>query len=287
MTRKPEWLKIQIKKGERFGVVQETIRAHELHTICSSGLCPNRHHCWNLGTATFMILGEICTRSCRFCATKTGKPLPPDPDEPTKVADSILKMNLKHGVITSVDRDDLPDKGAGHWADTVRKIKEKNPTLVIELLIPDYDLPELKIVMDSSPDIIAHNLETVERLTPVVRGKATYSHSLQVLENIAAHGFFAKTGIMVGLGETTEEVEQVLRDSRKVGCRAITIGQYLQPTLAHIPVAEYVLPSRFEQYKKMGEKMGFDYIEAAPLVRSSFMAGESFAQIQAKIKASR
>ena len=276
IQRKPEWLKIKLESGENYPFVQKMVEENHLHTICSSGKCPNKGQCWSLGTATFMILGNICTRSCRFCATQTGKPLPPDPNEPIKVARSIALMKLKHCVITSVDRDDLPDKGAAHWANTVEAIREKNPHTIIELLIPDYNSELLQVVLNAKPNIVAHNLETVERITPMVRSKASYRNSLSVLENIARSGMITKTGIMVGLGETKEEVVQTMQDARNAGCQMMTIGQYLQPTLSHIDVAEYVHPDTFAYYKEKGIELGFDSIESAPLVRSSYMAERSF-----------
>lgn len=276
IQRKPEWLKIKLEQDDSYSSVRKIIENQHLHTICSSGKCPNRNQCWSMGTATFMILGDICTRSCKFCATKSGRPLPPDTEEPKKVAESIATMQLKHAVITSVDRDDLPDKGAAHWAETVRQIRYLNPNVVIELLIPDYEEALLDIVLAAKPNIVGHNLETVERLTPRIRNKATYRNSLQVLENIAKKNFIAKTGIMVGLGETQEEVEIVLRETRSVGCSMMTIGQYLQPNLKLHPVIEYIHPDVFHHYKEYGKLLGYNSIESAPLVRSSYMAERSF-----------
>lgn len=274
--RKPAWLKIKLETGENYPVVKETVEKYHLHTICSSGKCPNMSHCWNMGTATFMIMGDICTRSCKFCATKTGKPLPLYKDEPANIAKSIGLMKLKHCVITSVDRDDLPDKGARHWAETVSRIKESSPEVVIEVLIPDYEQDFLDIVLSSNPDIVGHNLETIERITPLVRSRATYAGSLRVLEHIAEKGYIAKTGIMVGLGETREEVVKLMEDCRSAGCSMITIGQYLQPTQNNIQVHEYVRPEVFEYYKETGKELGFKNVESAPLVRSSYMAEQSF-----------
>lgn len=276
ITRKPEWLKIKIESGEHYPFVKKMVEEHQLHTICSSGKCPNKAQCWSLGTATFMIMGEICTRSCKFCATKTGKPLPLDPQEPLKIAESIQLMKLKHCVITSVDRDELPDKGVAHWAETVLKIKELNPETIIELLIPDYDETELQPIVDAKPDIIAHNLETVRRLTPTVRSRATYDKSLDTLKAIVKSGLVSKTGIMVGLGETQEEVVELLKEVKAIGCQMITIGQYLQPTIQNIEVAEYVTPEVFEKYKEVALSLGFESVESAPLVRSSYMAERSF-----------
>ncbi|HPS71038.1 MAG TPA: lipoyl synthase [Bacteroidales bacterium] len=276
ITRKPEWLKIKIESGEHYPFVKKMVDEHQLHTICSSGKCPNKAQCWSLGTATFMIMGEICTRACKFCATKTGKPLPLDPQEPLKIAESIQLMKLKHCVITSVDRDELPDKGVAHWAETVLKIKELNPDTIIELLIPDYNEIELQPIVDAKPDIIAHNLETVKRLTPTVRSKATYDKSLDTLKAIVKSGLVSKTGIMVGLGETQEEVIDLLKEAKAIGCQMITIGQYLQPTIQNIEVAEYVTPEVFEKYKEVALSLGFESVESAPLVRSSYMAERSF-----------
>lgn len=276
ITRKPDWLKIKIESGEHYPFVKRMVEEHQLHTICSSGKCPNKAQCWSLGTATFMIMGDICTRTCRFCATKSGKPLPLDPLEPQKLAESIKLMELKHCVITSVDRDDLNDKGATHWKDTVSKVKELNPNTIIELLIPDYNEEQLSIVCQGEPDIIAHNLETVKRLTPSIRSKATYEKSIDTLKEIVKTGKVCKTGIMVGLGETKEEVVELLHEVKAIGCQMITIGQYLQPTLDNIEVMEYVTPETFEYYKKIALELGFESVESAPLVRSSYMAERSF-----------
>jgi lipoyl synthase len=272
--RKPDWLKIKLPKGENFLKVKGILEENGLHTICSSGKCPNMGECWNAGTATFMILGDTCTRSCKFCATKTGKPSPVDENEPLKIAQSVKQLNLKHVVITSVDRDDLPDGGAAIWAVTVRKIKETNPGTTIETLVPDFggDAAHLQHVIDSAPDIISHNLETVRRLTPYVRSAAQYERSLQVIKQIATSGLKAKSGIMVGLGETEVEVLETMDDLRKVNCTIFTIGQYLQPTPAHLAVTEYVHPDQFEKYRIAGIEKGFTHIESKPLVRSSYHA---------------
>jgi lipoic acid synthetase len=279
IERKPEWLKIKIKNSEEYAKVKQIVDSQHLHTICSSGKCPNMNHCWSMGTATFMIMGEICTRSCKFCATKTGKPLPLDLDEPAKLADSIQKMKLRHCVITSVDRDDLPDKGANHWVKVIKEIIRSNNQIIIELLIPDYEASLLQQIIDAEPDIIGHNLETVERLTPVVRSKATYRNSLKVIENIAKSNVIAKTGIMVGLGETEEEVIQTMKNARNAGCQMITIGQYLRPRMNNVAVAEYIHPDVFAKYKTIGDELGFQNIESSPLVRSSYMAEDSFGKM--------
>jgi lipoic acid synthetase len=230
--------------------------------------------CWGLGTATFMILGDICTRSCKFCATKTGKPVMEDVDEPVNLANSIKLMNLKHCVITSVDRDDLEDGGAKHWADVISEVKRVNPGITIETLIPDFmgkkDL--IKLMIDAKPEVISHNLETVRRLTPIVRSAAQYDRSLEVVRQIAASGITAKSGIMVGLGETEEEVFEVMDDPLKVGCSVMTIGQYLQPTKNHLPVTGFIHPKVFEKWAQTGREKGFKFIESKPLVRSSYHA---------------
>lgn len=273
-NRKPDWLKIKLPKGSNYLRVKGVMEDNGLHTICSSGKCPNMGECWNAGTATFMILGDICTRSCKFCATKTGKPLPVDKDEPKRIANSVKLLNLKHVVITSVDRDDLEDGGAGIWAATVWEIKKAVPGITIETLIPDFGgKPEfIQQVIDAAPDIISHNLETVQRLTPLVRSAAKYDRSLEVLKQISASGAVAKSGIMIGLGETEAEVLETMNDLRKVGCSIFTIGQYLQPTQAHLPVMEYVHPDVFEKYRIAGKEKGFRHIESKPLVRSSYHA---------------
>lgn len=276
IRRKPDWLKTTMVSGEHYAFVKKMIEEHHLHTICSSGKCPNKAECWSLGTATFMIMGDICTRTCKFCATKSGKPLPLDPEEPEKLAKSIQLMQLKHCVITSVDRDDLPDKGAGHWKACVQKVRELNPDIIIELLIPDYDRTLVDIVCEGGPDIIAHNLETVARLTPEVRSKATYRKSMETLQHIIDAGKISKTGIMVGLGEMAEEVIELLKEVAAIGCQMVTIGQYLQPTKENIEVVDYITPEQFEKYKQIGLELGFSSVESAPLVRSSYMAERSF-----------
>jgi len=270
-VRKPEWLKISIGANERYTETKRIVESHCLHTICSSGRCPNMGECWGKGTATFMIGGDICTRCCKFCNTQTGKPLPLDMEEPTHVAESIALMKLSHAVITSVDRDDLPDLGAAHWACTIREIK---PETTIEVLIPDFQGRKELIsqVIEAQPEIISHNMETVKRITPLVRSAARYETSLEVIRQIADSGITAKSGIMVGLGETPEEVEELMDDLRRAGCQILTIGQYLQPSHKHYPVAEYVTPAQFAFYKETGLAKGFDQVESAPLVRSSYHA---------------
>ncbi|MBS6239309.1 MAG: lipoyl synthase [Bacteroides sp.] len=272
--RKPEWLKISIGANERYTETKRIVESHCLHTICSSGRCPNMGECWGKGTATFMIGGDICTRCCKFCNTQTGKPLPLDMKEPTHVAESIALMKLSHAVITSVDRDDLPDLGAAHWARTIHEIKRLNPETTIEVLIPDFQGRKELVsqVIEAQPEIISHNMETVKRITPLVRSAARYETSLEVIRQIADSGITAKSGIMVGLGETPEEVEALMDDLRHTGCQILTIGQYLQPSHKHYPVAEYVTPAQFASYKETGLAKGFDQVESAPLVRSSYHA---------------
>lgn len=272
--QKPDWLKIKVPKGKEYIGVRDIIDRHKLHTICTSGQCPNKEDCWGRGTATFMILGNICTRSCKFCSVLTGRPLPADLEEPARIAESVKKMNLKHCVITSVDRDDLEDGGATIWAATIRAVKELNPSTTIETLVPDFrgrkDL--LQIVIDARPEVISHNLETVKRLTPQVRSAAIYQRSLEVVGWVAGSGIRSKSGIMLGLGETEEEVIQVMDDLRNVGCEVMTIGQYLQPTIGHLPVKEYIRPEQFAKYRLIGLEKGFRHVESGPLVRSSYHA---------------
>jgi lipoic acid synthetase len=272
--QKPDWLKIKLPLGTNYKNVKQIVAGHGLHTICSSGQCPNMAECWGAGTATFMILGEICTRSCKFCATRTGKPLPLDPLEPVNVARSIQLMNLKHAVVTSVDRDDLEDGGASHWAETIREIKKTNPSITLEVLIPDFNgrADLIRLVSDAGPEIISHNLETVERLTPLVRSRAKYHISLKVIHEITATGTVSKSGIMLGLGETHDEILKTMDDLVKAGCEIFTMGQYLQPTRQHLEVVEYVHPDEFARLKEEGLKRGFRIVESAPLVRSSYHA---------------
>jgi lipoic acid synthetase len=274
ILRKPDWLKIKVPSGKEYIRVKDIVNQHKLHTICTSGHCPNMHECWGRGTATLMILGDICTRSCKFCNVKTGRPLAVDHLEPKRVAQSVKLMQLKHCVLTSVDRDDLDDLGAGIWAETVREIKKLNPGTTIETLIPDFDArPELIMqVVEAGPEVVSHNLETVRRITPQVRSRAKYDTSLKTLEVIAASKAVAKSGIMVGLGETFEEVLETMDDLRAVGVEVLTIGQYLQPTREHWPVKEYVTPEVFTAYEKAGLEKGFRFVESSPLVRSSYHA---------------
>lgn len=273
-VRKPKWLKISIGANERYTETKRIVESHCLHTICSSGRCPNMGECWGKGTATFMIAGDICTRSCKFCNTRTGRPLPLDPDEPLHVAESVALMKLSHAVITSVDRDDLPDLGAAHWAQTIREIKRLNPETTTEVLIPDFQGRKELVsqVIEAGPEIISHNMETVKRISPQVRSAANYHTSLEVIRQIAESGTTAKSGIMVGLGETPAEVEELMDDLIAVGCKILTIGQYLQPTHKHYPVMAYITPEQFAIYKETGLKKGFEQVESAPLVRSSYHA---------------
>ena len=274
VLRKPDWLKIKVPSGKEYISVKEVVKRNRLHTICTSGHCPNMHECWGRGTATLMILGDICTRSCSFCNVKTGQPLPADWEEPERVAQSVKTMKLKHVVITSVDRDDLDDGGASIWALTIRKIKELNPNTTMETLIPDFDGKEelIQQVIDAGPEVISHNLETVRRITPWTRSRAKYDRSLKVLEYVAKSGITAKSGIMAGLGETPEEVYEMMDDLLNVGVKVLTIGQYLQPTKKHLAVKEYVTPEQFKEYERVGLEKGFKYVESGPLVRSSYHA---------------
>lgn len=276
-VRKPEWLKISIGANKRYTETKRIVESHCLHTICSSGRCPNMGECWGRGTATFMIGGNICTRSCKFCNTQTGRPLPLDPQEPAHVAESVRLMKLSHAVVTSVDRDDLPDLGAAHWAQTIGEIRRLNPETTIEVLIPDFQGRRelVEQVIEARPDIISHNMETVRRISPLVRSAARYDTSLEVIRQIAASGITAKSGIMVGLGETPAEVEELMDDLRAAGCQIMTIGQYLQPSHRHYPVAEYVTPEQFKRYEETGLAKGFTQVESGPLVRSSYHAEKS------------
>ena len=272
--RKPDWLKIKLPQSTKYVNVQNAVKNYGLHTICTSGKCPNLGECWDRGTATLMILGDICTRACKFCAVKTGKPLAVDKNEPIKVARSVKILTLKHCVLTSVDRDDLPDKGAEIWAETVREIKKINPNTTIETLIPDFDGDKSLIqkVIDAGPEVISHNLETVKRLTPQIRSRAKYETSLKVIKYLSDAGVISKSGIMVGLGETFEEVVELMNDLRRVGCKVFTIGQYLQPTPQHAEVVEYIHPDVFKKWETIAVKKGFTHVESSPLVRSSYHA---------------
>ena len=272
--RKPEWLKIKLGSDVTYDETRAVLQKHCLHTICTSGRCPNQGECWSRGTATFMIGGAVCTRACKFCNTETGRPLPLDPAEPRHVAESVRALGLKHAVVTSVDRDDLPDKGSAHWVETIRRIRELCPGVTIEVLIPDFDGQAELIapILEEHPEVVAHNMETVRRLTPVVRSRATYDCSLSVLAQIAEAGLPAKTGLMLGLGETQEEILETMDDLRQVDCSILTLGQYLQPTRRHYPVQEYVHPDRFAELREIALGKGFRHVESGPLVRSSYHA---------------
>lgn len=272
--RKPDWLKIKLPKGQLSVDVLNIVREHHLHTICTSGMCPNQGECWGCGTATFMIGGDICTRGCKFCNVKTGRPAPLDPQEPENTANSVKLLKLKHAVITSVDRDDLEDLGAAHWVKVIREIKKVNPGVTMEVLIPDFQGREelIQQVIEARPEVISHNLETVRRLTKDIRSRATYETSLEVIRRVSASGLVSKSGIMLGLGEKREEVLETMDDLRAVGCKVMTVGQYLQPTAANVEVKEYVRPEVFEEYRRIGLEKGFSQVESGPLVRSSYHA---------------
>jgi len=272
---KPDWLKVKIPSGKEYLKVKEIVEERNLHTICSSGKCPNQSECWSAGTATFMILGNTCTRSCQFCNVNTGAGEEVDVFEPAKVAESIRVMSLKHAVITSVDRDDLPDGGSNHWKKTVEMIRKKNPGVTIEPLIPDFkgEWENLDPILEVKPEIVSHNIETVERITKKVRIQAKYWRSMEVLKRLKDGGISkTKSGLMVGLGETDAEIEQTMKDLLEQGVDVLTIGQYLQPSKKHLPVAEFVTPQKFEEYKRIGEDLGFGHVESGPLVRSSYHA---------------
>ena len=272
--KKPKWLRVKLPTGENYKKVRSLVDEHKLHTICESGSCPNMGECWGEGTATFMILGNICTRSCGFCAVKTGRPDEVDEFEPGKVAHSVKTMGIKHAVITSVDRDDLKDGGAGIWVQTVNAIRHQSPGTTMETLIPDFagKWENLQQIIDVAPEIVSHNLETVRRLTKQVRIQAKYDRSLEVLFRLKKGGMRTKSGVMLGLGETDEEIIETMQDLRAVGVDILTMGQYLQPTPKHLPIVEFVPPERFEKYEKLGLEMGFRFVESGPLVRSSYHA---------------
>jgi lipoyl synthase len=271
---KPKWLRVKLPTGENYRNVRSIVDEHKLHTICESGSCPNMGECWGEGTATFMILGNICTRSCGFCAVATGKPLEADPFEPGRVANSVKLMGVKHAVITSVDRDDLKDGGSEIWAATVRAIRHQSTGTTLETLIPDFagNWENLQRIIDVAPEIVSHNLETVRRLTKQVRIQAKYDRSLEVLFRLKKGGMRTKSGVMLGLGETNQEVLETMEDLRSVGVDILTLGQYLQPTPKHLPVVEFITPEQFMEYREIGLKMGFRYVESGPLVRSSYHA---------------
>ncbi|MCL1932736.1 MAG: lipoyl synthase [Candidatus Azobacteroides sp.] len=284
--RKPDWLRVHWGNNRQFSITGTIVSSRNLHTICQSGRCPNLGECWNQGAATFMIGGDICTRSCKFCNTKSGRPLPLDPEEPLRVAQSIRELGLKHAVITSVDRDDLPDGGAGHWAETLRQIKGLNPQTTLEALIPDFggNTKNIAEIIATAPEIISHNMETVRRLTPRVRSAARYERSLAVLKQIGESSVFAKTGLMLGLGETESEVFELMEDVLSVGCYFLSVGQYLQPSRKHLPVKEYIHPEIFGKYKEKARSLGFRHIESGPLVRSSYRSANFLNRISPEIK---
>lgn len=271
-VKKPNWLRVKLPTGEGYRHVRGLVDTHKLHTICESGNCPNMGECWGAGTATFMILGNICTRSCGFCAVATGRPLPPDWDEPQRVAEAIHLMKVKHAVITSVDRDELKDGGSIIWANTIKAVRVLNPETTLETLIPDFrgQWENLQNIIDVAPEVVSHNIETVERLTKQVRIQAKYHRSMEVLRRLKDGGMRTKSGIMLGLGETKEEVLQTMQDLADNGLDVLTIGQYLQPTPKHLSVARFVHPDEFAEYREAGYKMGLDYVESGPLVRSSY-----------------
>ena len=266
--RKPDWLKIKLPLGANYRNVKLIVADHGLHTICASGQCPNMGECWGEGTATFMILGNICTRSCGFCGVQTGKPEAVDAFEPGRVANSVKIMGVKHAVITSVDRDDLKDGGSAIWAQTVRAIRQQSPGTTLETLIPDFagNWQNLQVIIDVAPEIVSHNLETVRRLTKQVRIQAKYDRSLEVLFRLKKGGMRTKSGVMLGLGETDEEIIETMQDLRAVDVDILTLGQFLQPTTKHLSIAEFVTPERFEKYREIGLEMGFRYVESGPLV---------------------
>ena len=287
--RKPLWLKVSLNVGEHFKDVKSTLHNLELHTVCQEAACPNLGECWGRGTATFMILGDVCTRSCRFCNVTHGTPSTPDSSEPFRVAEAVQALSLKYCVITSVTRDDLPDGGAVHFAETVRTIKGICPETLCEVLIPDFagNSTSLQKVIDAEPDVVSHNVETVARLTPKVRDRRTdYNRSLFVLKKIKERNpaLATKSGFMVGLGETEEEVQTTMEDLRRTGCDMLTIGQYLKPSKECIPVVEYVHPDTFDEYRKFGEAIGFQSVASGPLVRSSYLAHQFFTQSQSNRK---
>ncbi len=276
-SRLPAWLKTSLPSGEEFFSLRSLVRKHELHTVCESASCPNIGECWGKGTLTLMILGDHCSRACRFCDVPTGQMLPPDDNEPRQVAEMLSRLNLNYVVITSVDRDDLPDAGAGHWAETLRQVHGLCPDLGVEVLVPDFkaEVSLIETVCVAQPDVFAHNIETVESLQKRVRPQCRYDWSLRTLTAAAQEfGMITKSSMMLGHGETRQEVVQAMTDLRQTGCRMLSIGQYLQPTRTHLEVVEYVHPDVFAEYKQIGEVLGFDHVESGPLVRSSFRADQ-------------
>jgi lipoic acid synthetase len=272
--KKPKWLKVKLPTGQAYKAVRGITKSHDLHTICESGNCPNMGECWGAGTATFMILGNICTRSCGFCNVMTGRPLAVDILEPKKVARSVQLMEVKHAVITSVDRDDLKDGGSSIWVETINEIRKENPETTMETLIPDFKgkLKDIQPIIDVAPEVVSHNMETVRRLTKKVRIQAKYDRSLDVLRFLNEGGIKTKSGIMLGLGETEAEVVETMHDLREVGVSIMTIGQYLQPSKKHLSVLEFITPAQFDKYRDIGLSLGFQHVESSPLVRSSYHA---------------
>ncbi len=272
--RKPDWLRVKLPIGEAYRKVRDLVDTHKLHTICESGNCPNMGECWGAGTATFMILGNICTRSCGFCAVATGRPIAVDRSEPERVAESVRVMGVKHCVVTSVDRDDLPDGGAQIWVETIRAIRRESPGTTMETLLPDFQgkWDNLQLIIDEKPEVVSHNLETVRRLTREVRVQAKYDRSLEALNHISGSGLRTKSGIMLGLGESHEEILESMTDLRTNGVSVLTLGQYLQPTPKHLAVVEFIHPDVFEFFRVKGLEMGFKFVESGPLVRSSYHA---------------
>lgn len=272
LKRKPSWLKIQLPTGEKYRKVKNIVEKHNLHTICQDGQCPNMGECWGEGTATFMILGNVCTRSCSFCAVATGRPKTLDIEEPIRVAEAVKLMDVKHCVITSVNRDELPDGGASVWANTIIEVKKQSPNTTIEVLIPDFksNWEALQLVIDANAEVVSHNMETVKRLYRKVRPQAKYERSLEQILRTKKAGARTKSGFMVGLGETEDEVIEIMQDLYKHGLDVLTIGQYLQPTPLHLNVEEFISPAQFKKYEEIGYEIGFDYVESGPLVRSSY-----------------
>ncbi len=275
--KKPDWLRAKLPGGAGYKAIKQNMDEHNLHTVCQSARCPNMGECWDRGTATIMILGDVCTRSCGFCNVSTGRPLIYDTDEPRRVADSVALMGLKHIVITSVNRDERLDGGAAIWAETIRRIRQTSPQTSIEVLIPDFcgNWDALQLVLDAKPEILGHNIESVKRLYKVVRPQADYQQTIELLKRSKDAGLRTKTGIMVGIGEEDDEIEELMGDVvTGSGCDILTVGQYLQPTRNHLPISRWVTPEQFKHYKKVGEMLGFGHVESGPLVRSSYHAEE-------------
>ena len=279
-SRKPNWLRAKLPSGPAYGEVREIVDDNQLHTVCQSAQCPNMGECWSRGTATLMILGNVCTRACTFCAVQTGKPTELDLSEPPRVADAVAKMGLRHCVLTSVARDDLKDGGAKVWAATIRAVRYRNPSTAIEVLVPDFkgNFENLDLVLDANPDIFNHNLETVERLQRPIRKTASYQRSLDVLAHSKNRGFRIKSGIMLGLGEKQEEIRQAISDLARIGLDILTLGQYLQPSSKYAPIDRWATPEEFAQWKKEAHAMGVEVVESGPLVRSSYHAEEQSAR---------